>query len=413
MIQTLALAILIIGGVFVGLTAIIVANKAWRELSEGVIRRRRRVLEPKLLAYAHGEGASVLPALGGPPGALDRVVVQHVLLDHVQRVKGIERDRLGRALDELGFVDRWIGGLVSPRWWTRANCAERLGLAGATRAAAALTAALDDEEQEVRLRAAKALGAVGGATAVPPLIRALAEPSRWSTIRIADILSDLGTAVPADLAVEFPRLNLHAKLAALDVCGRIRALESVPWLRDRLGDPERDVRARAAHALGQIGDPGSGPALEAVLDDPEWPVRSMAAKALGRLRHQSSIPALCRALRDREWWVRANAAEALKHFGPPGLDALEKMLDDQDVFARHQAVIMLQETGALDSQVALLAGPDPDARVRATAYVRRFLQAGQAGRLEELAGSHPDPGAREALRALLATGAGSSPGGAS
>jgi HEAT repeat protein len=156
-------------------------------------------------------------------------------------------------LDELGFVDRFLVRLSASGWWRRAEAAENLGLAGAKRATAKLAAALEDDYPEVRLRAAKALGLVGGRAAVLPLVNALAEPNRWSTIRIADILTDMGHEVVRELMDAFPKLNPHAKLAALDIVGRIHALETVPWLLKRLADPERDVRARAAHALGAIG----------------------------------------------------------------------------------------------------------------------------------------------------------------
>lgn len=411
MIRIVVAAIVAIAAVFLGLTAIIVGAKAWRELRDGWRRARRRSLEPAILAWAHGDDPSVAAAVGGRLRRRDRTVVEQVLLDHAQRVRGVERDRLGRALDELGFVDRWLAGLRSPRWWTRANCAEKLGLAGATRAASALAAALDDEEREVRLRAAKSLGAVGGAAAVPPLIRALAEPSRWSTIRVADILTEVGARVPGELAASFATLPAHAKLAALDVCGRIKEIGTVPWLIERLRDPERDVRARAAHALGQIGHPDSGPALAKLLEDPDWPPRAMAAKALGRARWEPAVSALCTALRDREWWVRANAAEALRLIGPKGLDALEKMLDDQDVFARHQAVVMLQETGRLDEHVDRLAGAGPE-RAAAETYVRKFVQAGQVGRLRALETDHPDARVRAALAAMLPSASASREGAA-
>jgi HEAT repeat protein len=61
------------------------------------------------------------------------------------------------------------------------------------------------------------------------------------------------------------------------------------------------------------------------------------------------------ALRDREWWVRANAAEALRLTGRRGLEALERMLEDEDPFARDQARLMLD--------LAWLA--PPEAKLRA------------------------------------------------
>lgn len=399
--EQVVLTILAIAVFFSGLVLVIVSNKLVREVRDRWRRARRRAIEPHVLAYAHGESESLIPALGGRLRRRDRGVVEETLLDFVQRVRGIERDRLGRALDELGYVSSWIEGLSSPRWWRRAECAEKLGLAVARKASDRLVGRLQDEVPEVRLRAAKALGAVGGKAAVAPLVAALDDASRWSTIRVGDILSGVGADVPKELAAAFPKLSPQARLAALDIVGRIRSLDSVPWLTARLSDDDADVRARAAHALGEIGDLAAGPALVKGLGDPAWPVRAMAAKACGKLRQEGAVPALCDALRDKEWWVRANAAEALRLLGGRGLDALERMLDDTDVFARHQAVLQLQESGRLDARVQDLGATDEGKRKAATDYLKKFVQAGQVGRLRALALEHPETEVREALRGML------------
>jgi HEAT repeat protein len=396
----LVVTVLSIAALFLVMTLAIVVGKVWREIRDASRRARRRVLEPVVLAYAHGSDASIVSALGGAIARRDRVVVETILLDHVSRVRGIEHERLCRALDELGFVDRFLAALSSSRWWRRAEAAENLGLAGAKRATAKLAAALADEVPEVRLRAAKALGLVGGRAAVLPLVNALSEPNRWSTIRIADILTGMGSGIVKELMDAFPTLNAHAKLAALDILGRIHALEAVPWLLQRLDDPGSDVRARAAHALGAIGVVDAAPALRKALADGEWPVRAMAAKALGRVHDAEAIPALCAALRDREWWVRANAAEALKLVGPMGIEALEGMLQDADLYAKHQACLMLEDAGILDRRVAQLASTGA-LRLAAETVVSRFVQAGQVSRLRELRTAHADATVREALARLL------------
>lgn len=390
-----------IGAIFLVVTVLIVANKAWRETRDGWHRSRRRVLEPKILQWSHGDQPLLLDALDETPTAADRAVIEAILLDHLERVRGIERRRLGNALDELGFTDRYLEGLESRRWWRRAECAERLGLGGAKRTVGSLIKTLDDEVPEVRLRAAKALGRLGGISAVRPLIYALGEPNRWSTIRIADILTSMGQEVVDELITTFPDLNLHARLAAIDILARIKALQAAEWLRLRIQDFEPDVRARACNALGSIGDTEAGPALIEALKDGEWPVRAQAAKALGRMRHVDAITELCTALRDREWWVRANAAEALKAIGDDGVVALRRMLDDSDTFARQQAVLMLQETGVVDQEVDHLADEDETRRAAAHALLERVIQIGQTARLSELAGTHPDPRVRTALLELL------------
>ena len=411
MVAVLAITILTIGGVFLGLTLLIVANKAYRESREAWRRARRRVLEPAILRWVHGDEPSVRKALEGTASPRDRRVVEEILLDHAQRVRGMERERLGAALDDLGYVDRWMEALSASRWWRRAAGAEKLGIAGAPRSTERLVAALHDDVPEVRIRAAKALGAVGGEAAVAPLVHALREPNRWSTIRIADILAAMREDVVRELMSEYRGSGINARLATLDILARIRSLVPVAWLEERLGDAERDVRARACHALGAIGSPDSGGALAKALDDSEWPVRAMAAKALGRIGFHAAIPALSASLRDPEWWVRANAAEALRVMGPKGIEALDRMLDDRDVYARHQAVLMLQECGELDRQVTLLARPQGPEREAAESLIRRFVRVGQVGRLRELGETHPDASVRERLAGLLGVAVDSAGGG--
>ena len=406
----LALSILVIGGTFLGLTVLIVGNKAWRETVAYLRRRRRQVLEPLVLAFIHGDESSIQPVLDGRLRIGDRAVMESILLDHVQRVRGIEKERIGRSLHHLGYVDRYVGELQSSRWWKRAEAAERLGLAQAKHATHQLVDALQDEIAEVRMRAARALGALGGIASARPLIQALDEPNRWSTIRIADILTSMGRQVVEELMNLFGELTLPGKLAALDIVGRIRPLHAMGWIEERFEDGEADVRARACHAMGAIGNPESGPSLMQTLEDPEWPVRAMAAKALGRIRYREAIPALCSALRDREWWTRSNAAEALRLMGTDGIDALENMLDDDDTYARHQAVLMLEESGIVDQRAHALGRADGPEREAAAELLRRLIQAGQTGRLRELSARHPDEQVRQSLSDLLEPGSSSPEG---
>ncbi len=394
-------AILSIGGVFLGLTILIVLNKGWRESHARWHRVRRWAIEPKVLSFVHGDEASIRPQFPSGVGRLDRQVLEDVLLGHIQRVKGIERDRLQSAIDELGYVDRFLMQLSSRNWWTRAQAAEKLGLSGASRATQRLVATLEDPVPEVRIRSAKALGIIGGKAAMRPLIEALDNRSRWSTIRIADILSDMGLTVVSELTSCFPALAPGGKLAALDILGRVRSLHVAPWIRERLDDPDPDVRARACHALGAIGDQDADQQLRRALRDSTWPVRAMAAKALGRIRRLEAIPDLCEAMRDPEWWVRSNAAGALRVMGAPGTDALVFMLEDRDTFARHQAISMLEESGFLDEKVDLLARLDEGERREGEALVRRFLSAGPTGRIHERAASHRDATVRRTLRTMI------------
>ena len=399
--QILIWAILSIGGIFLILTILIVVNKAWRETATASRARHRREREPKILSWAHGDEKNVLRSLDDQASALDKVVIEQILLDHIQRVRGIERDRMARAMEQLGFIDVYLGGLESRRWWRRAESAEKLGLAANKRAIQPLSHTLDDEMPEVRLRAAKALGQLGGVTSARKLVRALNEPNRWSTIRVADILIGMGRESIDTVIEAFDDLTREGQLAVLDIVGRVRPLEATPWLLEKARDESTDIRARACHALGSIGDPNVRQELIAALDDPEWPVRAMAAKALGRMLVVESIPELGRALRDQQWWVRHNAARALRAIGPRGLEALEKLVADGDPFAREQAVLMLEEAGHVDKRANELAKDGSAAQKAAKLFFERIVASGATGRLRVLSVDHPVEEVRRELLDLL------------
>jgi len=146
---------------------------------------------------------------------------------------------------------------------------------------------------------------------------------------------------------------------------------------------------------------GPVPDLVRALADPDWPVRAMAAKALGRIASADAVEPLTRALRDREWWVRSNAAGALKLLGPRGQQALIDTLEDEDPYARHQAVLMLEETGALSQYVAALDSREPGERTTAERLIRLIVGMDRTHYLSDQAREYPNFRVRDRLGELL------------
>jgi len=394
--------ILFTGAVLAGLALLITANKVAREAVERLDRRRRLLLEPAVFRYIHETGHKSLPDyLPKPLSRRDRRIAEAVLLDAARLVRGQARDRVTSAFEALGSVRGSIVGLRSQRWWKRADSAERLGLMGSQTAVEPLVTALADPEGEVRIRAARALGLVRGSTSIRPLVGALADPNRWSAIRVAEILIGVGPEAVGELLAAFGTLPVAGRVSTLDILGRIKSLEAVPLLKNTLKDQHPDLRARAAYALGLIGDPDFAEALAAALRDVEWPVRATAARALGRIGGRAAIPALCEALKDRQWWVRANAGEALRLLGPEGRDALISMLDADDTYARHQAVAQLEEGHIIDDYVADLGSPDEERSAAAVRFLEKVIALQRHERLTQQSVEHAQEGVRRTLHKIL------------
>ncbi|HEX7418587.1 MAG TPA: HEAT repeat domain-containing protein, partial [Thermoanaerobaculia bacterium] len=128
---------------------------------------------------------------------------------------------------------------------------------------------------------------VGDASSLPPLRDALSsEPDAAVRGNIVEALAKIGgaTELPALTQVlqhdkdEIVRARTASALGKAHLSGAVDALVSA------LGDESASLRAGAAEALGEIGDPRARSALEkAARSDPDSSVRTSAAAALGKL----------------------------------------------------------------------------------------------------------------------------------
>jgi HEAT repeat protein len=122
---------------------------------------------------------------------------------------------------------------------------------------------------------------------------------------------------------------------------------AVPHLLAALTDPDRTVRADAAQALGQIGDPQAVAPLIAIIEDrdEDWGVRTKAAEALGKLRDRRATGPLVAALADMVSHVRLMAAVALGEIGDPAAEAALASTGehDSDLSVREAARVALRE----------------------------------------------------------------------
>ncbi len=397
----ISIAILAIVAFFGLLLLTIVFMKLRRQIHENRVQRRRAILEPRILEYSRDTDASVHDHLEGIRIAGDEEPLRHILIDHIHALRGTVRERLVRACEDLGLVQGSIRLLESSQGWVRGAAAEDLGRMHSEAAVEPLVQAMDDPSSDVRMRAAQALGAIGGHAAANKLVGFFSQPDRWSGIRIADILTTMGEETVEELIREFRNIPQESRPLAIDVLGRVRSLSAVPLLRELLRDDNSDVRARTADALGRIGDPNNASRLMEALEDDSWEVRAIAAKALGRLPGEESLDSLCRALTDAQWWVRANSAEAIKAKGEPGHKALLSVLDSDDVYAREQAVFMLEESGVLDTYLDQLTSKRKEDRIRAVNFISKLVSLKRTDRLTEAARKHPDRHVRDDLLSLL------------
>ena len=174
-----------------------------------------------------------------------------------------------------------------------------------------------------------ALGVMRYPAALETLVKLCHDPS-WSIRRAAvfslGLLGDC-SAEPALLGVlksrplpiagkEEARLAAATRAAAALGLARVGAASAVDALINALSDRFALVRARAADALGILGERAALSRLSSALQcDKDAFVRGRAAAALGRLDAHQGIPWLVAALEDDNSYVRSRAAASLGYLG--------------------------------------------------------------------------------------------------
>jgi HEAT repeat protein len=280
------------------------------------------------------------------------------LADSDDQTAQLAADALGRRDEAL---PRLLHALGASDGATRGGACYALGLLNDFSATDPLGRILaDDPDPVVRRAAATALGRMGGSEVTQALLRCLADTGVSDTAAaklaglsqppITELVALLKKGVPAQRQAAATALgqltafdfvgelinalhdeNPHVRAAIIDSLGRKRSARALEPLSAVLQDEEErgSLRARAARALGAIGDPAAIATLLYALGDDMEAVRLRSAEALGRIGDERTISALSEvARRDGSREVRSASVEALGKIGRPAAAALVSLLDD-------------------------------------------------------------------------------------
>lgn len=144
--------------------------------------------------------------------------------------------------------------------------------------------------------------------------------------------------------------NIKRLKAKRNVSGLIKALNYRRPFRSngQVVSTGVGVRASAARALGEIGDPQAVNPLIALLtaDSDEALIRHNVAWALGQLRDRRGIEYLIPLLAEADEHLRMVAAESLGKIGDPeGVEHIIPLLEDENYTVRWYVAWILGETG--------------------------------------------------------------------
>ena len=236
-----------------------------------------------------------------------------------------------------------------------------------------LLAAVDDENQRVRIEALYTFGSIA-----PPAASAYSE----------GLIKALDHYDPA------------IRAGAARVIGRLKVKTAGEALIKAVNDSQEPVRFAAMRALGEIGEPMAIRALTEQLDhyrkgEGAW----SALDALARIGHSSSVPVFTARLSDRDPYMRRAAAEGLARAkDPASRAALESAVStDSSDMVRAAFAFALQQLGG--NYISRLAN-SLDSEKLAPQLAGYFLELGPPS-ATELSAHLQDPS--DAIRGNVAT----------
>jgi HEAT repeat protein len=297
-------------------TALTTSLRAFGALTAARCGRYRARVSEELAAYAVGARDEPPPP---PSGRLEQRVLHEELARLAANLKGDAHQLLAGLFDAYGLVETVGRDLGSDHPLAAIRAAELAGIMHASECVPILRARLDSSDPLIRLACARALSEIGALDAMPRIVATLGADGDVS--ELGRVLMGFGAGAEPLLRLRLrgARRAQERRIAAVTL-GEMHAHPAVADLIEALSDPDDEVQAAAARALGQIGEQSASGALVALLQRVDAGVgRVAAASALGMLDDPSAAPALVTALGAEDWDIRNAAARSLVALGEPGL----------------------------------------------------------------------------------------------
>jgi len=234
---------------------------------------------------------------------------------------------------------------------------------------------LTDRDPAVQRTAAETLSE-GDERAIYPLIRALRDANTGVQDAAMRSIIAIGGEVAAYMALPLLRESPFLRNTARIILRQI-GQPAVPLLRTLLADKDDDVRTFAVDLISDIGWCDYPAEIARLLEaDPNQNVQASAARAIGVLGYREGLPVLVAALRNNEW-VCFSALESIASLkDESSIGPVLSLLGEPSETMRYAAIETLGKIGSSRSSEALLSRLPLASDFEKTAIVRSLVQIG-------------------------------------
>jgi HEAT repeat protein len=277
-------------------------------------------------------------------------------------IRALMADILG-CLEAASAVNELIGALsdVSPE--VRAEAAAALGKIKDNRAVAKLTEMVMSEQVPlVRKNVLQALGAINDPLAINALMSNLNDPDWHVRMRAVEAFEQLGGAAIPPLLIALEDENQDVRGRAAQALENMHYIEEIleeyggdkyrPELKrilllivhsglteplyEKMNTSGENLKKRLVRLFGEARSlEAAGPLMELLRNNPKWSLKARIIESLGKTGSAEAIPLLIAHLKDREYWVRRSTIDALGMLDAAAYsDRVAVLLDDPDPLAR-------------------------------------------------------------------------------
>ncbi|MGO9380327.1 MAG: HEAT repeat domain-containing protein [Dissulfurispiraceae bacterium] len=241
---------------------------------------------------------------------------------------------------------------------------------------------LHAKDPSVRRKAAEDL-ADGDERGIYPLIKALSDENGGVQDAAMRALIALGGEIAAYMALPLLRENSYLRNTGLIILKQLGAV-SVPLLYPLLKDKDDDIRKFAVDLLSEIRTDVEPSIIVPSITDPNANVRAAAAKALGELGYAGAVPQLINALSDEEW-VCFYALQSLGELkAKEAIPTMVTLLESPSLAIRFSAIETMGRLGSSLALSALMSYLPKTSQDEKLAVVKSIIQIGATPDMSEL-----------------------------